>query len=151
MTEKITAFRGKFYFLSNFYPSPLEHDGIVYPTVEHAYQAAKTSDKDERRRLAAIPKPGGAKAVGRRIKRPDNWFDYNLDLMESLIEQKFTEDDDLREKLLATGDAELIEGNTWNDRFFGMVKDKKTGEWVGENHLGQMLMRVRERLRETQQ
>jgi ribA/ribD-fused uncharacterized protein len=149
MTEPIVSFRGKYDFLSNFYPSEIEMDGIAYPTVEHAYQAAKTPDEDKRREVAALVKPGAAKAAGRRIKPPHNWREYNLELMTDLIRQKFTRYPDLREKLKATGDAELIEGNNWNDRFFGKCRDKKTGEWVGENKLGLMLMRVREELRET--
>ncbi|MEO0564923.1 MAG: NADAR family protein [Chloroflexota bacterium] len=139
----IDHFRGKYDFLSNFYPSDVEMDGVTYPTVEHAYQAAKSPDHEKRMKIAQIATPKGAKAAGRRIKQPDNWFEINLDLMHDLVQQKFTRHPDLRDKLLATGDAKLIEGNTWNDRFFGMVRDKKTGEWVGENHLGQILMAVR--------
>lgn len=149
MTEPITQFRGKYHFLSNFHVTPIEMDGMTYPTVEHAYQAAKTDDTEKRERIAALATPSAAKAAGRRIKRPPNWFDVNLGIMEDLIRQKFTRYDDLREKLLATGDAELIEGNTWNDRFFGMTWSKKDQQWVGENHLGEMLMRVRDELRET--
>ncbi len=146
MTRPITRFRDEYDFLSNFHPSPVEIDGVEYPTVEHAYQAAKTNDPARREKIAAIATPSAAKVAGRRIKRPANWFDINLDIMESLVRQKFTRYPDLADKLLATGDAELIEGNTWNDRFFGRVWDKKKREWVGENKLGQMLMRVREEI-----
>lgn len=144
MTEPITSFRGNYFFLSNFYPSRIVLDGIEYPTIEHAYQAAKTDNIEHRQRIAAIETPKGAKAAGRRIKRPANWFEVNLDIMENLVRQKFTRYPELREKLLATDDAELIEGNNWNDRFFGMVWDKKKEIWVGENKLGQILMRVRD-------
>ena len=81
-----------------------------------------------------------------RIKRPANWFDINLGIMEDLVRQKFTRHEDLHNQLLATGDAELAEGNVWNDRFFGRVWDNKKQAWVGENHLGQILMRVRAEL-----
>ena len=147
MTQSITRFRDENHFLSNFYPSVVEMDGIAYPTVEHAYQAAKSPDPAKRHEVAALPTPAGAKSAGRRIKRPDNWFDVNLGILESLVRQKFTRYPDLAEKLLATGDAELIEGNTWNDRFFGMVWDKKREMWVGQNHLGKILMRLRNDLR----
>lgn len=146
MSEKILYFRGDYDFLSNFHPSPVEMDGMTYPTVEHAYQAAKTDDKSERARIAKLDSPGKAKRAGAKIKPPNNWRSYNLQLMESLIEQKFTNDPDLRAKLIATGDAELVEGNNWNDRFFGRVYDSKKQAWVGENQLGKMLMRVRDRL-----
>lgn len=147
MQEPITEFRGKYYFLSNFYFAPIDYEDMEYPTVEHAYQAAKTADVELRKKVQQAKTPASAKAMGRKIPHPPNWRSYNLQLMEELILQKFTRYPELREQLLATGDAELIEGNTWNDRFFGMTQDKKTGEWRGHNELGKMLMRVRERLR----
>ncbi len=147
MSDPITEFRGAYFFLSNFYPSLVEYENLEYPTVEHAYQAAKTADIDLRKQVQMARTPAGAKAMGRKIPPPPDWRSYNLQLMEDLILQKFTRYPDLREQLLATGDAELIEGNTWNDRFFGMTRDKKTGAWYGHNQLGKMLMRVREKLR----
>jgi ribA/ribD-fused uncharacterized protein len=147
MSDVITAFRGEHYFLSNFYPSPVDYEGMAYPTVEHAYQAAKTADVAIRQKVQQAKTPAAAKAMGKKIPQPPDWRSYNLQLMEDLILQKFTRYPDLRELLLATGTAELIEGNTWNDRFFGMTQDKKTGEWHGHNELGKMLMRVREKLR----
>jgi len=146
MTDPILYFRGEYHFLSNFYPSEVEMDGQVFPTVEHAYQAAKSPDFGVRKQIASLDTPKAAKAAGRRIKRPKNWFAVNLGIMESLVRQKFTRHADLHEQLLATGDAELVEGNVWNDRFFGMIWNNKTGEWVGENHLGKILMRVRAEL-----
>ncbi|MEM6283930.1 MAG: NADAR family protein, partial [Chloroflexota bacterium] len=143
MTMKIARFRDDYEFLSNFYPSPIEMDGMTYPTVEHAYQAAKTDNEAVRRKIAELAHPGAAKAAGRRLARPDNWFEINLQLMEDLVRQKFTAHADLRNKLLATGDAELIEGNSWSDKFFGMTWDKNKNVLSGENHLGQILMRVR--------
>jgi ribA/ribD-fused uncharacterized protein len=121
-------------------------DGQTFPTVEHAYQAAKSPSFNQRAQIAALDTPKAAKAAGRRIKRPANWFEVNLGIMEDLVRQKFTRHADLREKLLATGDAELVEGNVWNDRFFGMIWDNQKSQWVGENHLGKILMKVRSEL-----
>ncbi len=147
MTDPITYFRGTNYFLSNFYASPVELDGIDYPTVEHAYQAAKTTDPDVRAKVRKLDTPKAAKDMGRRIKRRPDWFNVNLGIMEVLIKQKFTRYPELRVQLLETGDAELVEGNNWNDKFFGAVWDATKSEWVGENHLGKLLMKVRQDLR----
>lgn len=148
MTEPITDFRGEYAFLSNFYAAPVEMDGAEYPTIEHAFQAAKTMDYAKRRTIREAQSPTTAKRMGRRIKRREDWFDVSLEIMKTLVKQKFTRDPELGEKLLATGDAELIEGNNWNDRFYGAVYDTTKNEWTGENHLGRILMEVRAELRE---
>lgn len=144
----IRLFHGEHAFLSNFYPSVLDYEGLVYPTVEHAYQAAKVLDEEGRIKLRDAATPGAVKKMGRRVKRRKDWFAVNLGIMTDLIRQKFTRYPDLREWLLLTGERELIEGNNWGDDFFGMVKDDKTGQWRGENHLGKMLMLIRAELRE---
>jgi ribA/ribD-fused uncharacterized protein len=72
--------------------------------------------------------------------RPD-WEQVKILIMTSLVRDKFTRHQDLKEQLLATGDAELIEGNWWGDTFWGVCKGK------GENHLGKVLMKVREELK----
>ena len=148
MTEPITDFRGEYGFLSNFYAAAVEMDGADYPTIEHAFQAAKTHDFAKRRTVRNADTPSAAKRLGRRLKRRADWFDVSLEIMETLVRQKFTRYPDLRAQLLATGDAELIEGNNWNDRFYGAVYETSTGAWVGENHLGRILMRVRDELGE---
>lgn len=139
----ITDFRGEYAFLSNFYPCDLEMDGQTFPTLEHAFQAAKTLDFAQRRQIRDAKSPSEAKRLGRKIKRRADWFDVSLQTMLALLQQKFTRYPDLREKLLATGAAELIEGNSWNDRFYGAVWDSHAKRWVGENHLGRLLMQVR--------
>jgi N-glycosidase YbiA len=148
MEREITDFRGDYAFLSNFYASSVEMDGAEYPTIEHAFQAAKTHDYDKRRAVRQAATPSAAKRMGRSIKRREDWFDVSLQIMEALVRQKFTRYPELGEKLLATGDAVLIEGNNWNDRFYGAVWDTNINEWVGENHLGRILMKVRAELQE---
>jgi len=145
--DKITTFRGKYNFLSNFYYSVVEYEGMKYSTVEHAYQAAKTKDQTIRKRIQEAVTPAGAKSIGRTIKARGDWYEINLIILESLIRQKFINYPTLGRKLLDTGDAEIIEGNTWNDQFFGMTRNK-TGQWVGENHLGKILMKIRQELQE---
>ncbi len=137
----IDSFQGQYRFLSNFWPAEVQFEGLIYPTAEHAYQAAKTPDRAERQRIAALPTPGDAKRAGAALpKRPD-WDAKKLAVMELVVRDKFTRNPDLRAKLLATHHAQLIEGNTWNDQFWGVCNGK------GENHLGRILMKVRDELR----
>lgn len=140
VAAKIESFRGDHAFLSNFHPSPIVYEGIAYPTVEHAFQAAKTLDVNERRLLAALDSPTKAKRAGRKVKLRDGWNELRVEVMTALVRLKFA-NPELKASLLATGDAELAEGNNWNDRFWGVCRG------VGKNHLGRVLMQVREELR----
>ena len=139
----ITEFQGEYRFLSNFYPAEVQFEGITYPSVEHAYQSAKTLDRAERQRLASIKDPAQAKRAGRALKYRADWEAVKFDVMEQCVRDKFTRHPDLRAKLLATGDAELVEGNTWGDRIWGV---DPPGSAQGENRLGMILMRVRSQL-----
>jgi ribA/ribD-fused uncharacterized protein len=136
----IDCFDGEFAFLSNFYenPSPIEDEfGIVYWTVHHYFQAMKSLDKEVRQQVASAQTPGKAKRIGRRLKLRDDWEDIKISVMRNALIKKFA-DPLMREKLLETGDAELVEGNTWNDTFWGVCN----GE--GRNELGRLLMMIRE-------
>jgi ribA/ribD-fused uncharacterized protein len=141
--EAISDFRGDYAFLSNFYAAVVTLDGVEYPTVEHAFQAAKTFDHGIRRSIRNAATPAIAKRMGRRLKRREDWFQVSLVIMEELVREKFPRYAKLKALLLKTDEAELIEGNNWNDRFYGAVWDTKQNQWVGENHLGQILMKVR--------
>ena len=140
---KIGEFQGEYRFLSNFYPAIVVFEGITYPHVEGAYQSAKTLDMNERRRIAAITDPAEAKRAGRALQYRADWEQVKFEVMEVCVRYKFTHHPELREKLLATGDATLEEGNNWGDRTWGMVNG------VGENRLGKILMKVRDELRRT--
>ena len=137
----IDSFSGEYRFLSNFYPSPVFHDGVRYPTVEHGFQAAKTLDRKLRHQIAVARSPLRAKSLGRKLRLRKDWESVKIDVMKQLIELKFDSHDDLAELLLATGDARLIEGNSWNDTFWGACGGR------GKNHLGRILLHVRESLR----
>lgn len=141
MTMRIEAFTGPYQFLSNFWESPVNYEGITYFHVEGAYQAAKTLDLDVRKKMAAIRNAGTVKAGGRKVEIRPDWETEKLGIMESLLRRKFEQGSSLAEQLAATGDAILIEGNWWNDTFWGICKGK------GENHLGKMLMKIREELK----
>ena len=148
----IREFKGQYRFLSNFWfcHAGIWMDGEKYPCVENAYQAAKTLDFAKRRpfheyeggyaRLSA----GDAKREGKRLTLRADWEEIKLDVMLGLVRQKFDGTDPiLKHSILQTRDAELIEGNAWNDQFWGVCRGK------GENHLGKILMQVRKEIRES--
>lgn len=145
MTEIIDRFDGKYRFLSNFYPCKIIYQGIEYPSVEHAYQALKTLDINARKKIAEAATPREAKRMGRKVKLRKDWEKIKIELMEQLVKQKFTCYQDLRNKLLSTNRSELIEGNTWGDNFWGIYKGK------GKNHLGKILMKVRNEIKKGSQ
>jgi ribA/ribD-fused uncharacterized protein len=142
--KPVTAFQGEYRFLSNFWPCVIQWEGLVYPTLEHAYAAAKTNDPSTKIQIQACATPGDAKEyLAQHHLQPDEtWtMERKLDVMEILLLIKFGGQDPLLTRaLMATKDAELIEGNDWDDRFWGVCD----GE--GENNLGRLLMGVRAQL-----
>jgi N-glycosidase YbiA len=138
---RIDSFQGQYRFLSNFWPAQVEFEGLVYPDVEHAYQSAKTLDMTERRRIAALPTPAEAKRAGEALPLRPDWLKIKYDVMLQCVRYKFTHHPELASQLLATGDAYLEEGNTWNDQIWGVFEGK------GTNWLGKILMQVRGELR----
>jgi len=120
-------------------------DGVTYPTVEHAFQAAKTFDPAERELIRDANTPQTAKRLGRGVALRADWEPVKYGLMRELLRQKFAIPE-LRQALLATGEAELIEGNNWNDRTWGQVLVQ--GQWVGKNWLGELLMEVRQEIKD---
>ena len=136
----IASFRGDYYFLSNFYNAKVVYEGIAYPSNEHAFQAAKTLDNNERRMIAKCSTPGDAKYKGRRVSLRSDWESVKTNVMKDIVYFKFAQNEELKKKLLATGDALLIEGNNWGDKIWGKVNG------IGQNRLGKILMEVREKL-----
>lgn len=136
----ISSFAGVYRFLSNFHTCVVELDGIKYPSVEHAYQAAKTLDLLIRNEILLCPTPAAAKRMGKMFAIRPEWDQIKLQVMEDLLKQKFAHQN-LKLALLATEKQEIIEGNYWNDTYWGVCKGK------GHNHLGKLLMKVREELR----
>jgi hypothetical protein len=145
----ILQFKGKYRFLSNFYPCEVEYEGLVYPSVENAFQAAKKAPHKRSQFTKISPKE--ARKLGRKPPIRDDWNMVRVKIMRELVYKKFKNNEELKRKLLETGDAILIEGNTWNDTFWGvnLKKPDPNSEWgyVGKNMLGIILMEVREQLR----
>ena len=138
----IEKFEGDYRFLSNFHPCEIILDGDKYASVEHAYQAAKTIDFEERARLQSwnLLNATEAKRAGRKVTLRSDWGDVKNAIMLDLLRQKFS-DDLLETMLLDTQNEDLAEGNWWGDTYWGMCNGK------GENHLGKLLMKVREELK----
>lgn len=142
----INSFVGPCRFLSNFYPSEITYEGITYPTVEHAFQASKTTILSLRAGMALLPTPDEAKKAGRKLALRADWEDIKDQVMEDCVRLKFAIPE-LKEKLLATGDEELVEGTWWHDQYWGICFcDLHQGK--GENHLGKILMKIREELKD---
>jgi ribA/ribD-fused uncharacterized protein len=141
--EVIDQFRGPHRFLSDFYQSPIELWGFVFPTAEHAFQAAKTDDSNARQRIAVAALPAEAKALGRRVELKPGWDEMRTRVMARVLTAKFAQHPELMADLDATGNAELIEGNTWCDQFWGSCTCRRHVSVPGQNWLGRLLMDLR--------
>lgn len=145
--NKIDCFDREYAFLSNFYEAPFEKDGIVYPTNEHFFQAMKTLDPKERQAIATADTPGQAKRMGRSVELRPDWEQSKYQIMKKGLTLKFLTHKDLADKLIATGDAWLIEGNTWHDNTWGDCHCPQCLLVDGKNWLGTLLMDLRRELK----
>lgn len=138
-------------FLSNYHVCSIIYEGIEYTSSEAAYQAAHIYYPDsllrtniERARFALMSPVEAKRETHKKwFKdqiRPD-WESIKIEVMHQILMYKFTVHPDLRELLLQTGDKLLEETNYWNDTFWGVCKG------VGENHLGKVLMKIRNKLK----
>jgi predicted NAD-dependent protein-ADP-ribosyltransferase YbiA (DUF1768 family) len=114
-SARVASFSGNYRFLSNFWPAKVVFDGVEYPSVENAYQAANTLNLEDRVFFQTAT-PGQAKRKSHKLVVRTDWVDVKLSIMEDLVEQKFS-DALLLEKLKSTGNRQLVEGNTWHDNF----------------------------------
>lgn len=136
----INDFSKEYFFLSNFYPSIFEFDDKICYSAESAFQMMKTFDERLRKSIASSI-PSIAKAKGRHVRLRKDWEKVKDKIMYEVVMAKFSQNKSLKNALLATGDTELIEGNDWNDTYWGVCNG------VGENKLGKILMRVRDELK----
>ena len=143
MTDRISDFhKPPYQFLSNFYEAPVRYDGYTFRNSEAAFQAQKSADKRDISRFTDISAKE-AKSLGRKVPLISSWEQDKVRIMKEVVLAKFLGNGDLRDQLLATGDAELVEGNTWGDTYWGV--DSRSGK--GENMLGKILMETREMLK----
>lgn len=134
MNSVIDEFKGRYFFLSNFSESPFVYDGHRFGNAEAAFQAAKCPY-----RMAEFCNlnPSEAKRLGRRVHLRPDWESVKDQVMYDVCLCKFTQNPELLDKLFQTGCAELVEGNTWGDKVWGVC------DGVGENRLGKILMKIR--------
>ena len=137
----IDKFDGEFAFLSNFFMAPVRIEDVEYPSSEHAFQAMKTLNPEEREEIRKAATPGKAKRLGRKCTMRPNWEQKKFQVMLAVVRAKFRQHPELASKLIETGNTKLIEGNNWGDRVWGQVDGK------GQNWLGEILMMVREDLK----
>lgn len=138
--KRIAGFVGEYRWLSNYLPCRITYEGRAYGSSEAAYHASKfpEAERDEFTQLGADE----AKKRSRQKPVDAAWWDARKErVMREILWEKFSQNPDLAERLLATGDRHLEEANWWGDRFWGTVD----GE--GRNVLGTILMEIRTRLR----
>ena len=142
-TGAITEFAGIYHFLSNFYLCTVLYEETAYGSAEAAFQAAKIADPRQRGIFYDLD-PYLAKMTGRMVNLRPDWEQVKDTVMENIIRDKFTQNEQLGKLLLATGDTDLIEGNDWNDTYWGV------SHGVGQNKLGKILMKIRKELKDNQ-
>lgn len=143
----IPYFKGKHHFLDNFHPSEIEYKGRIFATVEHAFQSEKSTDEDFKDKLSISNSidPAYAKRMGRSLNEiREDWDEIKFDVMKDCLREKFKEGS-FRSKLLDTRDQNLQEGNWHDDKIWGV--DLKINPNYGENHLGRLLMEIRNELK----
>ncbi len=138
----ISEFKGQYHWLSNFSPSEVTWCGLQFPTVENGYQAAKCQCPTTMHLFKQCT-PGQAKRLGKTVLMREDWDAVKRDIMQMFLSQKFQCGTELASKLLATGNASLIEGNYWHDNFWGRCSCTRCQEKTWHNHLGRLLMQIR--------
>ena len=134
--KEIKGFRENYGFLSNMHECPVWFEGVLYPSSENAFMAAKTLDSFIRTQFVSLT-PQEAKKLGRKITLRSDWEHVKYEVMSTIVFTKFYQNPDLRQKLIDTGDAYIEETNHWGDKIWGLCD----GE--GDNRLGKILMNVR--------
>ena len=154
--NSINRFDGKWEFLSNFYSVLIEYQGIKYPSVEHYYVAQKCKNdqmvngvyytpSDFKEMISKRSNPGYVKKIGQKMKVRSDWESKKLEFMNWGVREKF-KNEELKELLSSTDNLMLIEGNFWHDNFYGQCSCIKCAN-KGQNHLGKILMKIRDELR----
>lgn len=133
----IWRFNGRHAFLSNFYD-----DGVNLP-VEYHFQAAKTLDLDEKKRVYSAKSPAEAKAEGRKVTKRKDWHKVRKPIMLRLTREKYARPM-MKKKLIATFPMKLVEGNNWHDNDWGHCLCKACKRIKKYNMLGKILEQVRD-------
>jgi ribA/ribD-fused uncharacterized protein len=140
---KIPYYETSYFAFSNFSPHAIVYGGILYPTAEHVFHAAKFTDEKIKEQIRNAKSPLEAYALGQanKTQRLSNWDEVKVDILYQIVKEKVKQHEDVRNALLATADDEIVEENP-NDSFWGNGKDGN-----GENQMGKILMRIREEIK----
>ena len=141
----ISRFDGDYAFLSNFYDVNVDYNGITYKNTEAAFQAQKTTSIPKRLEFANFS-ASQSKKEGRKLALRNDWEEIKNFEMYSICKSKFLQNEDLKQKLIATGNAKLIEGNYWHDNYWGNCFCERCKNIEGKNTLGEILMKIRDAL-----
>lgn len=133
----ISSFTVDYRWLSNFSPHGFYFHGVWFKTNEHFYQSMKTIDNEEKQEIISCDFPNCAKKLGQKCSIREDWNSIKLDIMRIGLRNKFNQNPIIKQYLIDTGDEELIEGNYWGDRYWGVCNGK------GQNWLGKLLMELR--------
>lgn len=145
VNDCIGPFKGEYRYLSNFWETDIVLGNTVFPTAEHAFQAAKAVDQpDIYEEIVNASSPKKAKRKGKKPDLPENWYENKKYVMANVVTAKFSQNPELRRRLIDTGDTPLVELNSWGDTYWGAKKSN--GE--GKNALGVILMETRSTLKE---
>lgn len=139
--KDIDSFRDQYFFLSNFYLCKITYNGLDYGSAEAAFQAQKTTNLKDQIPFTQMT-PGQAKKYGKKVELRKDWEEVKVGIMRDIVKAKFDQNPILKEKLIDTGDVQLIEGNKWHDYFWGVCNGK------GKNTLGIILMDLRKSYKE---
>lgn len=145
MPSVILRFDGQYRFLSNFFSTPILFEGATYPSVENAFQSAKTLDPAERSLFTQCT-AAYAKKIGRAVALRSDWETVKDGILRELLVQKFAPGTEMARLLMCTGDAYLCEGNTWHDNHFGACLCDRCTYTAHQNVLGALLMEIRSQL-----
>lgn len=142
----IIEFKDEFSFLSNFFPCKIvARSGLVFPSSEHLFMSFKNGNEEWIKKCSnKTITPTQIKRLGRKVELVKDWESIKFFCMEFAVTQKFKQNKNLLNKLKRTGNQNLVEGNWWGDKIWGVCLKSNPNE--GENHLGRILMKVREEL-----
>jgi hypothetical protein len=140
----INEFKGDYRWLSNFEAVKIIMGGNEYSSVEHAYMSAKCDDPEWKVFcMDANNTAGDVKKKSREVSLRNDWETFKFTVMESCLKQKFYKEP-FKSRLIKTGNQNIVEGNFFGDSVWGV--DLKYTPNLGENHLGRMIMKIRDEL-----
>ena len=131
-------------FLATCSDHGFELEDQYWPSAEHYFQAHKFNDAAYAEKIRTAASPNLAKKLGRkqRKKLRKDWPQIKQTIMTRGIYRKFISNSALAQELLATGDQSIVESSNY-DYYWGCGRDRR-----GHNHLGKILMRVRDKIKE---